>query len=74
MTGSLTLSLPTIKWPVSFGDMSKWMRSLSLDFVNNWGSVDCYFSSNYCTKTLFIMIAFLLFAVFVLPVSCARRR
>ena len=60
--GSITIAMPTVEWPDTFADISSYFRSLSLDFVNKWGSLDCNLQTNFCQKTLYIMVAFGVFA------------
>jgi len=60
--GSITLAMPTVEWPNTFSGISAHFRSLSLDFINDWGSLDCNLQTNFCQKTLYIMIAFGVFA------------
>ena len=62
VTSSITRAMPTVQWPVSFSNIADAFRNLSLDIGNSWGSLDCNLKTNYCQKTLYVMICFGAFA------------
>jgi len=63
VTSALTEAMPTVQWPISFSSITDVFKSVSLDFVNSWGALECQLHSNYCQKTLLIMVAFGVFAL-----------